>query len=97
MERLGQLERFKEAHGHARVPKRYGGGGEDHDRQEARAPEPDGDAAGSKGPSRARGLGAWVQRQRQVRAAEEECATLVPPGGVFFGSCSITAFLVLDR
>jgi hypothetical protein len=88
MERLGQLERFKLVHGHARVPKRYGGGGEES-RQGAEGSE----TACSKGPSRARGLGAWVQRQRQVRAVEEECATRVPPGGVFSGSSSFSFFL----
>jgi hypothetical protein len=90
MDRFGQLQNFKEMHGHTLVPKRYGndemirqnpadGGGVSVDRQDS---------------STMRGLGAWVQRQRQVRELVlTACSREDPLSGLLRFLCLASLFL----
>ena len=64
LDRVEQLRLFKAQYGHTKVPKRYSSNEKENDSEQRQA---------NAGSSSFRGLGAWVQRQRQVRACVRAC------------------------
>jgi Helicase associated domain len=96
LDRVEQLRQFKAQYGHAKVPKRYNSNEKEkeNDSEQRQA---------NAGSASCRGLGAWVQRQRQVRAfvrsgfvapwcvmtlAERASAPFLRRGGFLFASSS---------